>query len=268
LLQKRIDDLGFELKYDIKCGEFEEVITQLLDKVERIIPAFCFIDPIGYSGLPLKVIRRFLERPTTEAFINFMYEPISRFISVTSQHPHLDELFGSEEWRYVLDFELRQEKREVFLRDLYRRQLKTCARYVWPFKLTDPERARTMYYLFHCTNHPKGIRVMKEIMYRKGTVGTYSYQGKDDSQMTLFSTEPDTRELEAFLLEEFAGKEIEFDQMIDATLEAPFIETHYRKVLNDLRKRKIIEKVPVSTKGERGFRGQDLAIFSSRTRNK
>jgi len=47
-----------------------------------------------------------------------MYEPISRFIPVKTQHPHMDELFGTSKWRYVLDPDLQQDEREIFLRDL------------------------------------------------------------------------------------------------------------------------------------------------------
>lgn len=260
-LQQRIDDLDLKGSYKIISGEFKEVITDLLDKVQRMAPAFCFIDPFGYSGLPLQVIKRFLDRPTTEVFINFMYEPISRFLSVKSQHEHMDALFGTRKWKAVLKQGLRYEERESFLRDLYHEQLKTCATYVWPFQLKDPDRDRTMYYLFHCTNHPKGLKVMKEIMYRKGTKGTYSYQGRESSQIALFSTEPDIKELEDALLAEFSGKTISFDEIIDCTLEWPFIEKHFREVLNGLKEKRIIKKIPVDTKGDRGFRGKDKAIF-------
>jgi len=100
-------------------------------------------------------------------------------------------------------------------------------------------------------------------MYRKGTKGTYSYQGREFSQMSLFSTEPNLRELEQALLREFAGKRISFEDIINTTLEWPFIEKHYREVLNGLKDKKIINKIPIDTKGDRGFRGKDQAIFPS-----
>ena len=267
-LKERLSQLDFKSKYYIEHGEFENVITDLLDTVPNIVPTFCFIDPFGYSGLPLHVIKRFLKRPTTEVFITFMHESISRFLSVPSQHSHLDMLFGSHQWRHVLELDLRQNKREIFLRDLYHKQLKSCANYVWPFKLTDPDRDRTIYYLFHGTNHPKGIRVMKEIMYQKGTKGTYSYQGKHDSQLALFSAEPKVSELEKFLLDRFAGQQIEYDDIVNSTLEAPFIDKHYREALTNLRKGKIIKKIPVTTKGDKGFRGKDIAVFPREIKKK
>lgn len=264
-LENRIKELDIDVKCYIECGEFGKVVTELLKDVPNIVPAFCFIDPFGYSGLPLHVIKKFLRRQSTEVFINFMYGPVSRFINVSSQHSHLDELFGTPEWKYVLRRDLRRREKEILLRDLYHKQLQTCANYVLPFKLKDPERDATMYYLFHCTNHPKGIKVMKEVMYRKGTIGTYSYLGKDSSQITLFSTEPNISELEEHLLEEFAGQEIQFDSIIDSNLDSPFIEKHFRQALNNLKERQIIRKIPITTRGQRGFSGEDIAVFPTKT---
>lgn len=267
-LENRIDELGFKTKHNIVCDEFEEVLSDLLDSVDKIVPAFCFIDPFGYSGMPLQLIKRFLKRPRTEAFINFMYDPISRFISVDHQFDHMDELFGTGEWREVIDQDLRGDDRETFLRDLYHEQLKECAEYVWPFQLKDSDKDRTIYYLFHCTNHAKGIRVMKSIMYKTGTRGTYSYRGREHSQASLFSTEPDINELEQFLLDEFAGQRASFDYIVDSTYDSPFIDKDYRRVLNDLRKAGIIQKIPKTTKGERGFNKNDIAIFPEKSKKR
>lgn len=267
-LECKIDELGFKTKYDVECSTFEETVFDILNSVDRLAPAFCFIDPFGYSGLPLELIKDFLGRPTTETFITFMYEPISRFIPVESQHDHMDELFGTHEWRTVIDEDLRKDERESFLRDLYRTQLKTCAKYVWPFQLKNPDKDATYYYLYHCTNHPKGIKEMKKVMYKTGTVGTYSYQGKESLQRSLFSTEPNTNELENYLLTEFAGQELTYDEIVESTLDSPFIDKHYKAVLNKLRKDRAIEKRPVTTKGARGFSGKDVAKFPKTIKKK
>ena len=197
-----------------------------------------------------------------------MYDPISRFLSIPTQHDHLNNLFGTDEWKAVLDQNLSGEDRETFLRNLYHEQLKGCSQYVWPFQLKDSERDRTIYYLFHCTNHPKGIKVMKDVMYKKGTRGTYSYLGKEHSQISLFSTEPDTGELEIYLLKNFKGEKVTFDEIIDSTLDSPFIEKHVREVLNNLRKEGIIKKVPKTTIAQRGFNGKDIAIFPRNPKKK
>ena len=239
-LECRINDLGFKAKYDVVCSTFEETVSDILDRVDKLAPAFCFIDPLGYSGLPLELIKGFLGRPGTETFINFMYEPISRFIAVESQHPNMDELLGTDEWREVIKKDMRKEDRESFLRDLYRNQLSKCAKYVWPFQLKNPDKDLTYYYLFHCTNDPKGIIEMKKVMYKTGTVGTYSYQGKESLQRSLFSTEPITDELEDYLLNEFSGKEVTYEKIVVTNLDSPFIDKHYKDVLNKLRQDGII----------------------------
>ncbi len=263
-LEERIEELGFKPKYDIVCAEFEEALTHLLDRVPNMVPAFCFIDPFGYAGISLHLIKRFLERPTTETFITFMYDSISHWLPAPAQHSTMDALFGTGEWRHVLKKGLKKREKEIFLRDLYHKQLKTCAKHVWPFRMVDPEKAKTIYYLFHCTNHPKGTREMKKVMYKKGTMGTYTYMGKEHSQVSLFSTEPDVKELEDFLVEEFAGHNISFDEIVDSTLESPFIGKHYREALNNLKKAATIKKIPVTTKGQQGFNKKDVAVFPAK----
>lgn len=260
-LECKIKDRGYKTKYDVICNTFEDTLTDILDSVQKIAPAFCFVDPFGWSGLPFELIERFLNRPRTEACINFMYEPISRFILHDDQHDNMDELFGTEEWREVIEKKLTKMKKEKFLRDLYREQLLECAKYVFPFRLNKPDKDMTYYYLFHCTNHPVGITTMKNVMYKTGTVGTYSYQGKESSQMSLFSSEPDIKELEKHLLSEYSGKRATFDEIVEDTWDSPFRDTDCRKVLNCLKKDKVIKKIPVKTKGGRGFNGADIAVF-------
>ena len=80
--------------------------------------------------------------------------------------------------------------------------------------------------------------------------------------MSLFSTEPNTNELEQHLLRKFSGKRAIFNEIVESTWDWPFIEIHYREVLTDLRKAGTIKKIPVTTKTvERGFNGNDVAVF-------
>jgi len=114
-----MEEMGLdETKHNVLHGTFEEALTELLDNVSDTVPAFCFIDPFGYSGLPLELICRFLKRPSTESFINFMYEPINLFLGVDHQEDQMNLLFGTDEWKYVITSNLIGLERETFLSDL------------------------------------------------------------------------------------------------------------------------------------------------------
>ena len=80
--------------------------------------------------------------------------------------------------------------------------------------------------------------------------------------MSLFSSEPNIKELEEFLLETFSGTKQTFEDIVVQTLNSPFIEKHYREALKKLNKEGVIKKIHVSTKTDRGFGGKDVAVFS------
>ena len=50
----------------------------------------------------MNTIGRILAWPSKEVYVSFMYEPMERFIKTTEFQPHLDKLFGCEEWRNAL----------------------------------------------------------------------------------------------------------------------------------------------------------------------
>ena len=81
---------------------FEEVVSQFLDELETsrsAMPAlFVFIDPFGWTGFPMDLVRRILQLPRAEVFINFMYADINRFVSLDEQSSNFDSLFGCAEW--------------------------------------------------------------------------------------------------------------------------------------------------------------------------
>ena len=96
-----------ETRCHVLPGSFDDHMTQVLDYIDqqraKLAPAFVVIDPFGVKGSPMQLIGRILGNAKSECMISFMYEPIRRF----REHPyfrrHLDELFGTGEWRDALD---------------------------------------------------------------------------------------------------------------------------------------------------------------------
>ncbi|MCH7713180.1 MAG: three-Cys-motif partner protein TcmP, partial [Chloroflexi bacterium] len=99
-------ELPPNFSYKVYNSEFGEVITDVLDQMDerrgRLAPAFVFVDPFGYSHTPFGVIRRLLGNPNCEVLITFMYQFINRFVSLPEQWGHLDQLYGTSDWRKVL----------------------------------------------------------------------------------------------------------------------------------------------------------------------
>ena len=62
--------------------------------------------------------------------------------------------------------------------DIYKQQLKKRgARFVFPYKLSFPDKDRTYYYLFHVTNDRNGCSIMKSVFATRN-LGRVEYLGK------------------------------------------------------------------------------------------
>jgi hypothetical protein len=100
---------------------------------------------------------------------------------------------------------------------------------------------------------------MKDVMWPLGDEeGTFDFSG--NSQGVLISETPRLDELKAILLRDFSGQQVAFDDIRGKTWSLPFIEKHYRSVLQELRSSGIVEVTSVSSKGK-GLAGRDLVRF-------
>ena len=239
--------------------EFSNVIEAIFPNLEKeksiLVPSFFFVDPFGFGGIPFSIIEKILSNPKTEVFFTFMVRDIARFI----EHPQLrdtfTELFGTEEWKNLIQL----ADREKALIELYRKQLHKAAgvRYSWHFRISESEELRTLYYLVHVTNNIKGHYIMKGIMFNQSVLGSFAYLGPEDiserSQMRLFDVH-DIGQLKKYILEKFKGQNLTYDDILEKIChpwysEPPFIEKHYRKALEKLDNE---GKIKIGGKGPRG----------------
>jgi three-Cys-motif partner protein len=231
--------------------EFIDVAGKLIDMLaeskRQLAPTFAFIDPFGWSGVPLDVIGRLLSFDRCEVLFNFMYDSINRF--VMDQRPniakHFAELFGSSEELHREAGAMSGEQRKEFLRDLYASQLREVAgfKFVRSFELVDADRGRTAYYLMYGTCHPKGLEVMKDAMWSLDPVAGQSFTGRTGGQEVLFGGEVDLEPLCAAILDRFRGSEPNIDAIERFVLEeTDFKTTHYKKgVLKELERNEVIQ---------------------------
>jgi hypothetical protein len=176
---------------------------------------------------------------------------------------HVTELFGDEDWRRQPFMHHHGARRETEFLDYFCGRL--SAQYVRPFRIrydAQEDRVagnRTKYYLIHASNSLKAVLLMKDVMWPLGDEeGTFDFSGH--SQGVLISQTPQPDELKAILLREFAGQHIAFDDIRGKTWPLPFIEKHYRSVLQGLRSSGVVEVTPVSSRGK-GLAGRDLVRF-------
>ncbi len=218
------------------CDRFETIMTAELDRLEGegnvIAPAFVFIDPFGFSGVPMSLIRRIMNNPHCEVLITFIYEELNRFISLESLWPAATALFGNDEWRRVMNV-TESRLRESTLHGIYQTQLRAAAgiRHVLSFKMKNRSNT-TDYFLFFGTNHILGLKKMKEAMWNVDESGSFLFSDNthNPSQPVLFQQEPDFGLLKHLLLARFRGSAPTVGELEEYVLtETPFRETHYKR---------------------------------------
>lgn len=231
--------------------EFTNVVTPLIGDYGKFYPSFFFIDPFGFSGVPMEIIKNILSIPKTEVFINFMIRDVNRFLTSSTHLRSLEELFGIENVLKTIKNRFPDMDRESALLKLYREQLKEYAGadFNFPFKVNADEKVQTTYYLIHATNSLLGCEIMKRIMNNTGTKGRFGYLGPAEGQMALANF-GDLNEFKEYLLQTFNNQTVTFEQIRRLTInETPFLENDYKRGLLELGSE---SKVLIDGKGKRG----------------
>ena len=251
------------LNIQIYHGEFAEKVNKILrDCGKNVSPAFFFLDPFGFNGIPLEIIKMLMEYSKAEVFITFMTRDVNRFLESPPHSSSIQVLFGCEN---VLE-KLTQEpyshlNREQRILKFYRNQLHVEAniKYTFPFQVKADTNLQTIYYLIHCTNHPKGCELMKEIMYKSGTEGRFGYFGPAEGQL-LLENFFEVDNLRGFLLEKYENKRIPFGKLINENLmETTFVKKHYREAIQQLENE---NEIIIKNKGKKqGIKDYSLIIF-------
>jgi len=220
------------------CAKFDETLTEILDYLDeqktRLAPAFVFIDPFGFTGIPFSVIKRIMGNEKCEVLITFMYEEINRFIADKRLWDGLNETFGTNKWQLVIS-ESDSQKREILLHNIYMEQLiqEANIKFVHSFKMTNKIN-KTDYFLFFGTNNIVGLKKMKEAMWKVDETGAFEFSDAtyDPAQPMLFQIEPDYDQLKKTIIENFKKKSVSVEELENFILtQTPFRETHYKKQL-------------------------------------
>lgn len=216
---------------EVLQGTFDDNVSGLLNNIRQqnlaLAPAFVMIDPFGVKGSRIDLIGEILQNQRSECMISFLYEPIRRFQERPEFEPHLNELFGTRDWRKCFDM-AEEGERKLYLHCLFKRQLKKHgAKYVVFFELWNGK--RHVYSIYFTTGHPKGCDLMKRAIWRAEPSGSYRLSGYAGSRRMLFdaSTEPLAKQLR----ERFGGRstpieDIEAFVMSDETI---FHKGHLRR---------------------------------------
>ena len=223
-------DLPSHFTWYIENEGFEQVLSSALDRLDEqalhIAPTFALVDPFGFTGLPMHLIRRLLERQRCEVLITFMNNAIRRW--VTELPEQIDTLFGltGASTRIAA-----ASDRISCARELYSRALRQSARFVRFFEMRTT-RNQPIYDLFFATNHDLGHYKMKEAMWKLDADSGYRFcDGVSTNEPTLFDPQPELQ-LAPRLWRHFRTKTVVSELLLRHVRDnTPYLEPHARAAL-------------------------------------
>lgn len=257
--KKAIADIG-KKTISLKNDDFQNVLDDpRVKKYYSNHPTLFFVDPFGYT-MKMSSIAKMMVSRKNEVLINFMFDFINRFLSVTDPYI-LDEFFGSTDWRNACSMSL--SERERYLVDLFKQNLKkaTHAKYVYAYRLCYADKDQTYYYLVHATNNIQGITYMKD-SFASVNNGRVEYLGKHQDSVSLYDLDDfKSADFIARALKPFASQRHSFDYIWENVADSvPYTSKDLSIALSALESEGKVKIVRISSK--RGqYKQHDLVIF-------
>jgi three-Cys-motif partner protein len=228
----------------------------------QLAPTFAFVDPFGFSGIPLDLICRLLSFDKCELFLTFMFDSINRFITHEPTSGHLDALFGTKD--YLCADGISGEERKRLLHEIYARQLRDlCSfRYVRSFEMVG-NRGHTIYSLFYGTRHQRGLERMKDAMWKADPGAGSRFSDKFAGQQVLLAGDlTDFQPLRSALMSEFGGRTVKVSDLEEFVLvHTPYRKAHLRRQALNLLKKDGLVTATKDGFPTRGFPTEALVEF-------
>ena len=249
-------------------GKFQEEVLDLVETDGTDCPTLFFIDPFGFKALDYEVITEIGSTDQFEFLITFMQRDINRFLENELHQDSIETVFNrsdvpekvdgynADNWGDLVEFYtdcLEEEGPE----------------HTFEYLITEPDTRQTVYYLVFGSNHPNGLKVMRELMQTCGT-GNFGYAPKrrehTREQADLAGFGGGSSLPKSFLLDNFSEHRIEFGNLIEKCSEIrkydQAVESDYRKAVKELESEGKLDVIRRTSKhGGKGVQKGDLIDF-------
>lgn len=266
-LKRRVSSLpnieNLKFKPIISNLEIDENIANQL-KETRMIPTFGFVDPWGYKGLSVELVKALIKDWGSDCIFFFNYNRINAALNNHKVKEHMDAIFGPERVKYLqtlLPGLSKEERENLIVNELALLVSDNNKHFVLPFRFQKVSE-RTSHYLIFVSKNYLGYSIMKEIMYKASSeledgVANFSYIPTKMKQLEiLFSYSRPLDELGADLLNHFTGKTMSTKEIFDShNVGTPFVLQNYKEALRRLEASESIEVNPPSHKRRKGKDG-------------
>ena len=267
-----IERLKFPPKF--YTGEVDESVVKQFEDVKRMPPTFLFLDPWGYKGLSLRLIKSVLRHFGSDCVFFFNYNRINAGMGHKGVKGHLDEIFGEERANRIrqrfAEQSISANRREAFIVDEMKRALEEMGgKLVLPFRFRDPEEKRTTHHLFFVSKDFLGYSIMREIMrthsHKGEAVAKFEYNPADASLPSLFNLLRPLSDLEDMLLADCAGMKLFIEPLFEMhSVGKPYVLKEYKEVIARMAEEGKLELDSGGKKRKPGTVGKDVRIIFPR----
>lgn len=228
------------------CMEVNDALANSFSEI-TMVPSFTFIDPFGYAGVSLDLIRALTEDAGCECILFFNYNRINAAINNSGVRNRMIDIFGENRFN-IIESSIKDDHK-ISRQNLIMEQFSLAMndigiKYVLPFRFQQEKQCRTSHYIIFLTKHHLGYKIMKEIMYRESRptnddIGTFEYIPIDSqyaNQLSFLSNfNYDIDNLKKDLLTYFSGRTIKMiDIYYEHNLNTPYIDKDYKEALKQL----------------------------------
>lgn len=182
---------------------------------------------------------------------------------------HMNVLFGQEranKLREKLWTMPSQEREPAIVEALIEALRELGAEYVLPFCFKDEYGTRARHHLVFATKHPRGYRIMKEIMARHSSeehqgVASFGYCPASTIHPLLFELNRPLDDLAGMLLEEFPGRDMTTQEIYDQhNVGRPYTMKNYKAVLSKMEESGLITAYPSSNSRRKGTFADNVRV--------
>lgn len=225
----------------------DDIVSKLFDFSN--FPTIFFLDPWGYKGLSLKLIKFAVEPWGSECLFFFNYNRINPAITNPSVRESMTAIFGDKRYMHLekLVGNMSPYEREVTIMNALCEALQGMGgQYVLPFCFKDAAKDKTSHYLVFAGKHARGYQLMKEIMCKysekdEDGVPSFTFDPKPQVQLEFTFNRP-LRELKESLIQDFSGQHIKFEKLHAVHhVKTRFVWNNYRKALLELEEEGIVK---------------------------
>ena len=277
-LRTAIDALDGVAKLKYKPMVENEIVGEEIEKKLakiRLVPTFFFVDPWGYKGLSLGLIKAVLQNWGSDCVFFFNYNRVNMGLNNDAVRRHMDALFGIRRAERLRDevIGLSPDDREnLILEELCAALKGMGASYVLPFTFKNEKGTRTSHHLIFATKHFKGYEIMKGIMAKESSeqhqgVASFEYSPASEKFPILYGLSRPLDALQGMLLKDFVGETLTMNEIYERhCVGTPYVSGNYKHALAELEARKKIRVEPPASerpkkKGEVTFANHVRVTF-------